>query len=108
MLTLAATFGPAAAQRGDELQQMRQGFTERNEATLAEPYRGITAGAPEPNLFPIRATGVSTEPVRRTSESVSIPPKTFPAMPNRFGTATHSLASGLPFRAAMSPSVRAL
>jgi hypothetical protein len=68
-LALAATFGPAAAQRGDELQQMRQAFTERNDATLTEPYRGISAGAPERNLFPIRATGVSTEPVRRAAQA---------------------------------------
>ena len=32
---------------------------------LAEPYRGIVfGGAMTPNLFPIRSTGVSTEPVR--------------------------------------------
>ena len=32
---------------------------------LAEPFRGITAaGTVEPGLFPIRSTGVSTEPVR--------------------------------------------
>ena len=32
---------------------------------LAEPFRGITAaGAVEPGLFPVRATGVATEPVR--------------------------------------------
>ena len=33
---------------------------------LAEPFKGITAkGEIEPNLFAIRSTGVSTEPVRR-------------------------------------------
>jgi hypothetical protein len=69
LLALAATFGPAAAQRGDELQQMRQAFTDRNDATLAEPYRGVTSGAPEGGLFPIRATGVSTEPVRRAAQA---------------------------------------
>ena len=68
-LALAATFGPAAAQRGDELQQMRQAFTDRNDATLNEPYRGISADTPERNLFPIRATGVSTEPVRRAAQA---------------------------------------
>jgi hypothetical protein len=32
---------------------------------LAEPFRGITAkGQVEPGLFPVRATGVTTEPVR--------------------------------------------
>lgn len=34
------------------------------EASLAQPFRGITAdGKIEPNLFKIRSTGVSTEPV---------------------------------------------
>ena len=35
---------------------------------LAEPFRGITTnGQIEPNLFAIRSTGVSTEPVRRAA-----------------------------------------
>ena len=57
LLALAATFGPAAAQRGDELEQMRRAFSERNDAALAEPYRGITSGSAERNLFPIRPQG---------------------------------------------------
>jgi hypothetical protein len=57
------------AQRGEDLELMRRAFTERNDATLAEPYRGITSGAAERNLFPIRATGVSTEPVRRAAQA---------------------------------------
>ena len=69
VLVLAATFGPAAAQRGEELQEMRRAFTDRNDATLAEPYRGITSGTAERGLFPIRATGVSTEPVRRAAQA---------------------------------------
>jgi hypothetical protein len=37
---------------------------------LAEPFRGVTRnGAPEPGLFAIRSTGVSTEPVRRAAEA---------------------------------------
>ena len=80
VLMLAATFGPAAAQRteqrrqdvagdGDELQQMRRAFSERNDATLKEPYRGIISGTLERDLFPIRATRVSTEPVRRAAQA---------------------------------------
>ena len=65
----AVVFGPASAQRASELQQMRQGFSERSDATLAEPYRGIISGAPERDLFPIRATGVSTEPVRLAAQA---------------------------------------
>lgn len=60
--------GPAAAQRGDQLEQMRRGFTEQNDKRLADAYKGITAGAePERGLFAIRATGVSTEPVRKAA-----------------------------------------
>jgi hypothetical protein len=37
-------------------------------AGLAEPFKGITAkGEIEPNLFAIRSTGVSTEPVRKAA-----------------------------------------
>ena len=37
---------------------------------LAEPFRGITRnGTPEPGLFAIRSTGVSTEPVRQAAEA---------------------------------------
>jgi hypothetical protein len=60
---------PASAQRGDELQQMRRAFTDRNDATLADPYRGISTGEPERSLFSIRATGVSTAPVRRAAQA---------------------------------------
>ena len=36
---------------------------------LAEPFKGVTArGEIEPNLFAIRSTGVSTEPVRKAAE----------------------------------------
>ena len=38
---------------------------EAEQRGLAEPFRGITReGAVEPGLFPVRATGVATEPVR--------------------------------------------
>jgi len=63
------TFGPASAQRAEELQQMRTAFSAKNDATLAEPYRGITAGTAERDLFPVRATGVSTEPVRLAAQA---------------------------------------
>jgi hypothetical protein len=37
---------------------------------LAEPFRGVTrTGSPEPGLFAIRSTGVSTEPVRQAAEA---------------------------------------
>jgi hypothetical protein len=65
----AVIFGPASAQRASELQQMRTAFSAKNDATLAEPYRGIASGTPERDLFPIRATGVSTEPVRLAAQA---------------------------------------
>jgi hypothetical protein len=79
----AICFGPASAQRGEangqaaaaqaamvrggeELQRARLGFTTNNEKPLAAPFIGITSnGQIEPGLFPVRASGVSTEPVRR-------------------------------------------
>jgi len=40
----------------------------REAAALAEPFRGVTAdGKVESGLFPIRATGVTTEPVRKAA-----------------------------------------
>ena len=37
---------------------------------LAEPYRGVTThGTVVPGLFPVRSTGVSTEPVRKAAEA---------------------------------------
>ncbi len=44
------------------------GMAAREAAALAEPFRGVTAdGKVEPGLFPIRATGVTTEPVRQAA-----------------------------------------
>lgn len=41
---------------------------------LKEPFKGITAnGQVEPNLFAIRSTGVSTEPVRKAAAAFSRP-----------------------------------
>lgn len=43
-------------------------FAERARAALAEPFVGLTTdGEPEPGLFDIESTGVSTEPVRRAA-----------------------------------------
>jgi hypothetical protein len=42
----------------------------REAAALAEPFRGITAdGNVERGLFPVRATGVSTDPVRKAADT---------------------------------------
>jgi hypothetical protein len=48
--------------------QVKRLFSERELAALAQPFVGITAdGKPVPGLFPIRATGVTTEPVRKAA-----------------------------------------
>ncbi len=45
-----------------------QAMVKRLEAGLAKPYRGIfTSDGPQRSLFPVRSTGVSTEPVRRAA-----------------------------------------
>jgi hypothetical protein len=69
VFVLAVVYGPsAAAQRGDQLEQMRRNFTEQNDKRVAEPFTGITprSGA-EPGLFAVTSSGVSTEPVRRAA-----------------------------------------
>ena len=53
----------------DTAERYRQMSTKYESDGLAEPYRGITSqGALQPSLFPIRSTGVSTEPVRKAAE----------------------------------------
>jgi hypothetical protein len=68
LFVVGVFFGPVAAQRGDQLDQMRRGFTEQNDKRVAEAFVGITSGPqPERGLFAVRATGVSTEPVRKAA-----------------------------------------
>ncbi len=55
--------GPAGAGGGP-------GAGDREAAALADPFRGITAdGKVESGLFPVRASGVTTEPVRQAAEA---------------------------------------
>jgi hypothetical protein len=63
---LAIAFGPVAAQNQSSLlEQFAKRSREAEAKGLAEPFRGITAaGTVAPNLFPVRSTGVTTEPVR--------------------------------------------
>ncbi len=63
---LAIAFGPVAAQNQPGLlEQFAKRSREAEAKGLAEPFRGITAaGTAEPNLYPVRSTGVTTEPVR--------------------------------------------
>ena len=49
---------------------MRQRSLSAEKSGLAEPFKGITTdGRPQPDLFGIKSTGVSTEPVRKAAET---------------------------------------
>jgi len=72
-LFAAPVFAPLAfgqAEYDDEFLAVKRLFADNEIAALAEPYVGIrTSSGIEPNLFPIRSTGVSTEPVRQAAEA---------------------------------------
>jgi hypothetical protein len=64
--------GPLAAQdrrlAPDVAERFQRQTREAEAAGLAEPFRGVTTdGTLEPGLFPLRQTGVSTEPVREAA-----------------------------------------
>ncbi len=63
---LAVHYGAAFTQPPNRNQM----FEEQVKRMLADPFRGITAdGKVEPGLYRIRATGVSTKPVRLAAEA---------------------------------------
>ncbi len=72
-LLLAALFGALTAYSqlpANLAERFRAMSTDAEAKGLAEPYKGISAnGTIEPGLFPIRSTGVSTEPVRKAAVS---------------------------------------
>jgi hypothetical protein len=58
-----------AQQATDQAERFRQMSQNFERSGLAEPFKGITSnGEIAPGLFPIQATGVSTEPVRQAAE----------------------------------------
>jgi hypothetical protein len=65
--------GPPAGQQapaGDRQERVLKMSRDAEARGLAEPFRGITTnGTIVPGLFPVRSTGVSTEPVRRAAEA---------------------------------------
>src|SRR5687768_14533193 len=67
-LAVAAAAGqtqPQTPNREDFLKRSRDFSAGMEKKGLAEPFKGVTTnGAVVANLFPIRSTGVSTEPVR--------------------------------------------
>lgn len=55
----------------DRTARFKQMSEEAERKGLAEPFKGITTdGHPIQGLFPIRSTGVSTEPVRKAAEAL--------------------------------------
>ncbi|HYL74973.1 MAG TPA: DUF3500 domain-containing protein [Bryobacteraceae bacterium] len=72
-LLLAAVFLSALlfSQRApDTAERYREMSAKAEHDGLAEPFKGITTnGTPAPGLFPIRSTGVSTDPVRKAADA---------------------------------------
>ena len=67
LITLLAL--PASAQQMTAERAARMSVDAETKG-LAEPFVGITRnGTPETGLFPIRATGVSTAPVKKAAEA---------------------------------------
>ena len=59
---------PPTPTREDYLTRSRETSARMEKTGLAEPFKGITTnGAVVPNLFSVRSTGVSTEPVRNAA-----------------------------------------
>ena len=67
---LAAAFVSTAQSTGSRQEQWKKRSSDSEKAGLAEPYKGITTnGTPVAGLFPVRSTGVSTEPVRKAADA---------------------------------------
>lgn len=71
LCTFAGETGISAQQPpGDRTERFRRMSNEAEEKGLAERFKGITTdGKVIANLFPLRATGVSAEPVRKAAEA---------------------------------------
>ena len=55
---------------GDRAERSQRQSKEAESKGLAEPFKGITTdGTLVPGLFPLRSTGVSTEPVRQAADT---------------------------------------
>ena len=71
LLALAAAKGVGQAPDPQAFQErIRAAGARMESAGLATPFKGVTTtGTVQPNLFEIRSTGVSTEPVRRPADA---------------------------------------
>jgi uncharacterized protein DUF3500 len=55
--------------QGDRAERVQRMSKDAENRGLAEPFKGVTTdGTIVPGLFPVRSTGVSTEPVRKAAE----------------------------------------
>ena len=60
---------PMAARRATQLPERLQETVAAGERAIREPFRGITTGGSViPGLYPIAATGVSTEPIKTAAQ----------------------------------------
>jgi Protein of unknown function (DUF3500) len=67
-LALVAAVAYIQAQQESQAERFRRMSLDAETRGLAEPYRGITTGGTiQPGLFPIHATGVSTQPVQKAA-----------------------------------------
>src|SRR6266436_4231241 len=67
-LLLALTYAYSQSSAPSQAERFRQMSIDAETRGLAEPFKGITThGTVQPDLFPIRSTGVSTEPVRKAA-----------------------------------------
>src|SRR5260370_1586862 len=67
-LLLALTYAYSQSQAPSQAGRFRQMSIDGGTRGVGEPFKGITTnGTVQPGLFPIRSTGVSTEPVRKAA-----------------------------------------
>ena len=61
---------PPQQSPGDLAEQFLRRSKDAEARGLAEPFKGVTTnGTIVPNLFPVRSTGVSTDPVRKAADA---------------------------------------
>src|SRR5262245_14234046 len=68
----SAIAAPAFAQQRapEQYRELQQSMSSQLERGLDEPFKGVTTnGTPVAGLFPLRSTGVSTEPVNAAARA---------------------------------------
>jgi hypothetical protein len=68
LLISVVTYGVKSQSQGDRAERVQRMSKDAENRGLAEPFKGVTTdGNIVPGLFPVRSTGVSTEPVRKAA-----------------------------------------